>query len=87
MRNGLCKGKRAGVICFDYTAQVLIESDPQTARQLMATITEQAKEVVAEVRRLVYALRPPALDELGLVRATERLAQQHGSADADAQRD
>ncbi len=62
------------------TAQVLIESDPQAARELMATVTEQAKEVVAEVRQLVYALRPPALDELGLLGALEQLVRQHRTA-------
>jgi signal transduction histidine kinase len=62
------------------TAQVLLESDPATARELMATVTQQAKEVVDEVRRLVYDLRPPALDEVGLVGALVRLAHQHSSA-------
>lgn len=62
------------------TAQVLINSDPATAPQLMAAVTAQASEVVQEVRRLVYALLPPALDELGLVGALEQLSHQHSSA-------
>ena len=35
---------------------------------------EQNKSTVADVRRLVYGLRPPALDELGLVAAVRDYA-------------
>jgi signal transduction histidine kinase len=34
--------------------------------------------MVADIRRLVYALRPPALDELGLLSALRELALQYG---------
>ena len=47
----------------------LVESDPQTSRRLLADTGTQVRETVAEVRRLVYALRPPRLDDLGLVEA------------------
>ena len=40
---------------------------------------------IADIRRLVYGLRPPALDELGLVGALQRLAERTG-ADADGPR-
>jgi signal transduction histidine kinase len=42
-------------------------------RQQLRQLAEQAQEAVADVRRIVYDLRPPALDELGLLGAiTER---------------
>jgi len=62
------------------TARAVVDDDPAAARELMAAITDQAKDVVEDVRRLVYELRPPALDQLGLIGAIESLARQHSSA-------
>jgi signal transduction histidine kinase len=45
----------------------LAGSDLERARSLLASATEQTQTMIAEVRRLIYGLRPPALDELGLV--------------------
>jgi two-component system, NarL family, sensor kinase len=42
--------------------------DDRAAREL-DDLTEQTQNAIAEVRRLVHDLRPPALDELGLVGA------------------
>ena len=47
----------------------LISIDPARAHEMLKGITEQAQASVADVRRLVYALRPPALDALGLMGA------------------
>lgn len=62
------------------TARAIVDDDPDGARELLTAVTAQAEEVVAEVRRLVYDLRPPALDQLGLVGAIERLAAQARSS-------
>jgi signal transduction histidine kinase len=35
------------------------------------------REAIADIRRLVYGLRPPALDELGLVSALQEAATQY----------
>ncbi len=51
--------------------------DPETAA-LMNDLSEQARETVADVRRSVHALRPPALDELGLLAALREGAAQYG---------
>jgi two-component system NarL family sensor kinase len=40
-----------------------------------------ARAAVGDIRRLVYELRPPALDELGLVGALERQAEAFASLD------
>ena len=42
-------------------------SDPSAAAALGASVATGIRSVIADVRRLVYGLRPPALDELGLV--------------------
>lgn len=46
-----------------------IEDDPGRAKPLLMALKEQNKQLVADIRRLVYELRPPALDELGVAGA------------------
>ena len=46
-----------------------LESDPPAAKELLTDLKKQNKELVADIRRLVYELRPPALDELGIAEA------------------
>jgi signal transduction histidine kinase len=41
----------------------------------LVELTKQTQEAVRDVRRLVYGLRPPALDELGLVGALTEQAR------------
>jgi signal transduction histidine kinase len=50
-------------------ARQLVRDKPQAAEALLDDVMAQSENTVAEVRRLVYALRPPTLDELGLVEA------------------
>lgn len=47
--------------------------DPATAA-LLTEVAGRIQSAVADIRRLVYDLRPPALDELGLVQAIEESA-------------
>jgi two-component system, NarL family, sensor kinase len=54
----------------------LIDVDPARAREINAELRERIGGAISDVRRLVYGLRPPALDELGLVGALERYAAQ-----------
>jgi signal transduction histidine kinase len=58
-------------------ARDLIPNDSARADEVLADLTEQAQAAVADVRRLVYALRPPALDALGLVGALRSHASHH----------
>ena len=61
------------------TAADLVESDPSRSVQLLKELKGQVKGTLAEIRRLVYALRPPVLDEFGLVSAIqEHVAQYSG---------
>jgi len=50
-------------------AKQLLEKDPASAIPLLEQVMTQNQSTVEEVRRLVYGLRPPALDALGLVAA------------------
>ena len=51
------------------TARRLVPRDPDAAVELLGDLKSQVKTTITDIRRLVYALRPPALDELGLVSA------------------
>ncbi len=56
-----------------------VERDPEVSVRLLKELKGQVKSTVAEIRRLVYALRPPVLDEFGLVSAIrEHLAPYMG---------
>ena len=45
----------------------LIPHDPDAADELVVELREELRSAIADIRRLVYDLRPPALDDLGLV--------------------
>ena len=67
----------ASVVWQADSARDLVYADPSEAEQLLESSIEQAQSALADIRRLVYDLRPPALDELGLVGALEQAAQHH----------
>lgn len=50
----------------------LVKQDPDGAVAMLATLKGQVRETLADIRRLVYALRPPVLDELGLLPAIQQ---------------
>ncbi|MDP9482666.1 MAG: histidine kinase, partial [Chloroflexota bacterium] len=51
-----------------------IRDDPGRAEALVDEVTGEAQAAIAEVRRMASDLRPPALDEVGLVEAIRRRA-------------
>jgi len=57
----------------------LLEVDPLAAAEVLHKLKSQNQALVADIRRLVYELRPPSLDELGLHGAIEALLQQVNS--------
>lgn len=59
------------------TARDRLARDPE-AEALLADLAERTRETVADIRRVVYALRPAALDDLGLVSALREQAAQYG---------
>lgn len=59
----------------------LIPRDPEAADELVVELKEELRSAIGDIRRLVYDLRPPALDDLGLVAALERLAERYSAED------
>jgi signal transduction histidine kinase len=57
------------------TARDLTVTDPAETKAILESIMSLAQTSVDDVRRLVYNLRPPALDEMGLVGALRHTAQ------------
>jgi len=47
----------------------LIDRDPENAKELIRNLKAQSQEAIISIRHLIYELRPPTLDELGLVEA------------------
>jgi two-component system, NarL family, sensor kinase len=51
------------------TIRGLLRDNPEAADALLAKLKHETQDGLAGIRRIVYELRPPALDELGLVAA------------------
>jgi two-component system NarL family sensor kinase len=59
-------------------ARKLVRRKPGDAEELLSRLKDQTQDTVGDVRRLVYGLRPPALDDLGLLAAVRQQAAGHG---------
>ena len=68
-------GPRLSGIAFTAdAARNSVRTDPDAAEALLAQLRAETSTAIDETRGLVYAMRPPALDELGLVRAIRQQA-------------
>jgi len=76
----------AGLVLGLQRVRGRLAADAAAADQL-DTLTRQTQAAVADVRRLVYGLRPPALDELGLVGALTEQARSLGAIEVDGPSD
>jgi len=70
------------------TIRTLIVRDPAAADAQVMELRAELRTLIATIRRLVYALRPPALDQLGLLAALGQAAAQcsrpaEGAVDLD----
>lgn len=61
-------------------ARNLLDGDPQQAGQILAEVKAQTQAAISDIRRLVYELRPPVLDQLGLTGALQEQAARAASA-------
>jgi signal transduction histidine kinase len=52
-------------------------TNPAKAQALLDSLKSQGHEAILDVRRLVYDLRPPALDDLGLIGALQQSASRY----------
>ena len=55
-------------------ARNLVRTDPDRRRECWSSCGRTPTVAIEEIRRMVYAMRPPALDELGLVPALRQQA-------------
>jgi signal transduction histidine kinase len=62
------------------TAADLIPTNPAAATKLVKELESQMRATVGDIRRLVYDLRPPTLDELGLLPAVRERATRFSNA-------
>lgn len=68
-------GPRLSGIAFTSDAvRNTLRGDPDGAEDLLLSLRRETVTAIEDIRRLVYGMRPPALDELGLVPALEQQA-------------
>lgn len=65
----------SGIVFQLEAARMTVERDPAGARDQLEAVSAHVQDVVADVRRLVHDLRPPALDDRGLVGAVRQQAE------------
>ena len=58
--------------------QTLVRTEPDASVERLALLQAAARRALESVRRVVHGLRPPALDDLGLVGALRQLADSLG---------
>ncbi|MEI2610222.1 MAG: sensor histidine kinase [Candidatus Promineifilaceae bacterium] len=81
LQRDLHDGLGATLAALNLEAGVLrraIRSDPAEAEALVDELRVEIRAMIDDIRRLVYALRPPTLDQLGLVAAVRAHANQCG---------
>ncbi len=61
----------AGIAIGLETCGELVTEAPEQATKLLSRLEEETKNALRSIRQLVYGLRPPALDDLGLIGAVQ----------------
>ena len=72
----------AGIMFGLDAARNTLATDPQATAATLTDLKTEMQASIADVRRLVYDLRPPALDQLGLVPAVQEYAARLGERGA-----
>jgi two-component system NarL family sensor kinase len=84
-------GPSLAAIAMQVAAADSLSGKPEALHELLSAVEQQTLQALADIRRLVYDLRPPALDDLGLVSALRELGRRFGNLrvtiDADARFD
>jgi signal transduction histidine kinase len=78
LHDGLGPTLGALTLGLDTTRLALAQDDPKAVDELLVELKSHTQDAVSDVRRLVYGLRPPALDDLGLVPAIRQQAANRG---------
>lgn len=67
-------------------ARKLVAGDrAQDAEETLAALEQRAQGTITEMRRVIYGLRPPALDDLGLIPSIRQQAHGQGMIDPPAE--
>lgn len=69
------------------TACELVAQQPDVATNILSDLVAQLQASTADIRRLVYDLRPPALDDLGLPEALRTFLTRAGTGDVELRLD
>lgn len=76
IRNDLHDGLAPSLSSFQLQLSAIrtfLQQNPSEAEKMIAELSEDMRQATGEVRRLVYDLRPPMLDDLGLVAAIKHM--------------
>lgn len=73
----------AGVVLQLGAAKSLLSRDPDAVSSLLDMLRGETQDAIAGIRRIAYDLRPPALDNLGLVGALREQAAHFTSQAGD----
>jgi signal transduction histidine kinase len=63
---------------LNVSRKLMASNELQDADEVLARLEQETEDTVADVRRLIYGLRPPALDDLGLIAAIRQQAESNG---------
>ncbi|GAA3233042.1 sensor histidine kinase [Dactylosporangium siamense] len=75
-----------GIVYNADAAANLLHAEPDQAEKILRQLRCDATDAITEIRRIVYGMRPAALDELGLVNAVRQQIAHLRNADGDALR-
>ena len=73
LHDGLGPQLASQTLTLDAIAKMM-RTDPDQAEALLRSVREQTQQAVGAIRELVYGLRPPALDDVGLDNAIRQVA-------------
>jgi signal transduction histidine kinase len=74
LHDGLGPQLASQTLTLDVIAKVL-HSNPEQAATLLLAVRQQMQQAVSDIRDLIYGLRPPVLDDLGLQGAIEEFVE------------
>ncbi|MFG1874156.1 sensor histidine kinase [Sphaerisporangium sp. NPDC049003] len=81
-------GQALGDMAMSVTmARKVLHDSPESAERLLVRLRAGMDRVTQEIRELVYGLRPPALDDLGLAGAVRLLAEPDASLTVEGELD
>ena len=82
LHDGLGPALASMTLQAETAAEMLLEQ-PDVARSILSDLVLQLQSSTADIRRLVYDLRPPALDDLGLAGALRTFLTRSRSSQVD----